>query len=673
MDKEKAKKEIQELSAALERHNHRYYVLNQPTISDKEYDDLLAKLARLEKDFPELRFSDSPTQRVGVKLEEAAGNVVHKVKMFSLDNTYSIDELKDWQARVTKGLPGEDVEYVAELKIDGVSAALTYQEGRFILGATRGDGLNGEDITNNLKTIRSIPLKFFPGAKYPVPKILEVRGEIYMERKDFELLNKEKKHKGEELFVNPRNATSGSVKLLDSTLTAKRKLSCFIHSFGIAEGGSYQTHWDFLEAAKQYGFRVNKTSRLCKNFDEVIAYCKEYEAKRTAISYDVDGVVIKVNSQTQQRRLGETLKSPRWAVAYKFPAHQATTRIKDIIIQVGRTGVLTPVAELEPVECGGVTISRATLHNFDEIKRLGVKKGDRVLLERAGDVIPKIIKVVESSGKAGESYFKIPSKCPECGGDISKENADEVAYRCMNPLCPKQLERGLLHFASRKAMDIEGLGEAVVVQLLERNIVRDLADIYFLKKEDLLKLELFADKKAENLLAAIEKSKAQPLSRFLFALGVSNIGEKAASTLAQKFLSLDKIMNAQSSDFESIYEIGGVMASSIENYFKQPATRKLIEKFKEAGVNIREPQKATIPGAAKLSGKKFIFTGTLQEFSRDKAEDLVKGLGGDIVSAVSKKIDFLVAGENPGSKYNKAKTLGVKIINEKQFKEMIYV
>lgn len=670
MDKSKAQKETKELSAEIERHNYRYYVLDEPTISDKEYDDLLRRLIKLEKQYPEFRMPDSPTQRVGIKLEGSAATVTHKAKMYSLDNTYSIEELKDWQIRVLKGLPGEEVEYVAELKIDGVSAALTYDSGYFVLGATRGDGLTGENITPNLKTIRSVPLKLIENNKFLIPKTLEVRGEVYMSLKDFGALNKERKKNDEVLFANPRNATSGSVKLLDSTVTAKRKLSFFVHSFGVLAGGQeFKTHSEFLAAVKVFGFRVNTHNRLCKTFNEVIDYCEEFEAKRNTIPFEVDGVVIKVNSIAQQRKLGNTLKSPRWAVAFKFAAHQATTKVIDIVVQVGRTGVLTPVAELEPVECAGVTISRATLHNFDEIKRLGVKIGDRILLERAGDVIPKVIKVVESS-KQGSAHFKVPKRCPECNGEIAKEKDEEVAYRCINPSCPKQLERSLVHFASRKAMDIEGLGEAVVVQLLEKKMVVNLADIYFLKKEDLLTLDLFADKKAENLLLAIEKSKKQPLSRLLFALGIANIGEKAAYTLAQRFLSLDKIINATSGDFNEIYEIGDVMALSIENYFKQGETKKLIERFKKAGLNMTEA-KAPVPVSGKLLGKKVIFTGELESFSRDQASELARKQGADIISSVSKNTDFVIAGSNPGSKYDKAVGLGVKIINEKEFKEML--
>src|SRR3989338_3833572 len=547
MDKPQAKKEILKLSGEIERHNYRYYVFDDPTISDKEYDLLLRRLAKLEAEFPDCQFSDSPTQRIGPKIAEGGKTVTHKVKMDSLDNAYSLEELKGWQERVLKGLRHQNTEFVVELKMDGVSAALTYEKGKFILGATRGDGLTGEDITHNLKTIRSIPLKLMCR---DFPALLEVRCEILMEKKDFNKLNQERSEKGEVVFANARNATSGSLKLLDPGLAAQRRMGCFVHSFGIAEGGpGFLSHWEFLSKARQYGLRTNPHSVLCKTFEQVVDCCLEYQKKRDSIPYDVDGMVIKVNSLDQQMALGATLKSPRWAIAYKFPAYQATTRVQQIAVQVGRTGVLTPVALLEPVECAGVTISRATLHNFDEIQRLGIKEGDRILLERAGDVIPKVIKVVERSKSA--KPFHVPKTCPECGGQIAKQKEEDVAYRCINPLCPKQLERNLVHFASRSAMDIEGLGEVAVVQLLEKRLVKDLADIYFLKKEDFTQLPLFKDKKAQNLLHSIEKSKKQPLSRFLFALGIMNIGEKAAYTLAQRFQSIENILKAKKEDFES--------------------------------------------------------------------------------------------------------------------------
>ena len=672
MNKVQAQKEIKRLTKEISEHNGRYYNLNQPTIADQEYDRLLKRLIDLEEKFPEFKAPDSPTHRIGARLEAGLAAVSHKAKMYSLDNTYSFEELEEWHKRVLKGLGSGfegPLEYVAELKIDGVSAALTYNKGIFALGATRGDGLTGEDITHNLRILQSVPLqlKKIPGWNFP--DALEVRGEIYMAIKDFKMLNRHREKDGGVLFANPRNAASGSLKLLDSRLSAERKLRCFIHSFGILQGGKeFQSHWEFLETAAQLGFSVNPLRRRCRTFEEVMDFCREFADKRDHLDYEVDGVVVKVNSYAQQNTLGATLKSPRWAIAYKFPAKQATTTVKDIIVQVGRTGVLTPVAELEPVVCAGVTISRSTLHNFDEVKRLGVKKGDRVLLERAGDVIPKIIKVVESIQQATAESFLVPKKCPECGGEVAKSKEEDVAYRCINPSCPKQLERRLIHFASRLGMDIEGLGESVVNQLLKEKLVKDMADIYFLKKEDFLKLELFADKKAENLIAAIASSKKRPLSRFLFALGIINIGEKAAATIARKFGALDRIRKAALSEFEGIHEIGEVMAGSLEHFFRQKSTKQLIKKFKKAHLTMAEPQR---PSEGKLQGKKFVFTGELKSLTRLAAGEAVKELGGEVVESVSKKTDFLVIGANPGSKYAKAMGLGIKILNEREFKEMI--
>lgn len=666
MERNKAKKEIEKLSNEIEEHNQRYYVLDQPSISDKEYDDLLKKLVKLEGQFPEFKSAHSPSQRVGTKLPSTTQTVVHQSKMYSLDNTYSIDELRAWHERVVKAIGKQRLEYVVELKIDGVSAALTYRDGEFVLGATRGDGTTGENVTHSLKTIRSIPLRL----RGDFPKVLDVRAEIYMNRKDFDELNRQRKKDKEVLFANPRNATSGSIKLLDSRITAKRKLNCYVHSFGSLKGNlKFETHWEFLNKIKKWGLSVNTEGRLCSSIDEVINYCHKYQKKREQIFYEVDGVVIKVNNLNQQRRLGATLKSPRWAVAYKFPAYQATTKVKDITVQVGRTGILTPVAELEPVECAGVTISRSTLHNFDEINRLGVQKGDRVLIERAGDVIPKVIKVVEQTKKKKKNVFEVPKKCPECQSTILKEKTDEVAYRCPNISCPKQIERGLIHFASRGAMDIEGLGQSVIAQLLDQGFVNDLADIYFLKKENLLSLELFADKKADNLLKAINESKKKSLSSFLYGLGIANVGEKSAYLLAQMFLSIDKLKNLSNEDLERVHEIGSVIAKSVVDYFKRSSTRNLLKKFKKAGLNPKEKVNTLIFN--KFKGKKFVFTGELTNLNRRKAGDLVKQFGGEVTSSVSKKTDFIIVGETPGSKYEKAVSLGLKIINEEQFQEMI--
>lgn len=668
MDRRQAKKEIETISQEIEEHNYRYYNLSAPTISDQEYDRLLKRLGEIETQFPELRLPNSPTRRVGTKVETGVKTVKHKVKMMSLDNTYSLDELQEWADRVCKGLPRQDVNFVVELKIDGVSAALTYEKGELVLGATRGDGITGEDVTHNIRTIRNVPLRLKSNPRWPMPSSLEIRGEVYMPLADFAKLNKAREKEVETLFANPRNAASGSLKLLDSRVTATRHLHFWAHSSGVVEGGKQTSdHWEFLAMAKAYGFCVETHSRLCKNMAEVVRACQEYQAMRESIPYEIDGVVVKVNSHDQQEQLGATLKSPRWAVAYKFPARQATTKVVNITVQVGRTGVLTPVADLEPVECSGVMISRATLHNFDEVKRLGIKVGDRVLVERAGDVIPKIVQVVGEHGK-GQRAFKVPTKCPECGSAIAKLREDQVAYYCLNTACPKQLERRLLHFSSRGAMDIEGLGEAVVVQLIDGKMVTDVADIYHLTEAILLKLALFKEKKASNLLTEIEKSKSQPLSRLLFGLGIVNVGEKAAFLLARHFGSIDAILAARLEDFDQIPEVGEITAESLARFFHQSTTRRLIEKLKAVGVNMAEPEAAVI---VKLKGKKFVFTGELLTMTRRQAGDRVRQLGGDVSASVSSQVDFVVAGENPGSKYDKARALGVKILSPKEFEEMI--
>lgn len=667
---EEVKIKVEKLRKEIRHHDYCYYALNQPEISDKEYDDLVKKLNQLEKQHPQLITPDSPTQRVGEKPLIGFKTVKHGVFMLSLDNTYSSEEIKEWDKRIRKRLPDEKAECVVELKIDGVGVSLTYQKGVFLVGATRGDGVVGDDITQNLRTIKSIPLRFITTESSQLPDLIEIRGEVFMEKSDFDKLNLEKKKKGEALFANPRNATAGSLKLLDSRLTAQRKLTCFIHSFGTLKGGKvYETHWEFLQSAKRLGLRVNPKIKLCKNIDEVISYCGDWEKKRGRLGYEIDGMVVKVNSLLQQDNLGYTMKSPRWAVAYKFPAQQATTTLKDIIPQVGRTGVITPVAMLKPVECGGVTISRATLHNFDEINRLDVRIGDRVIVVRAGEVIPKIIKVVESVRKGKREIFKVPEKCPKCGGRITKEKEEEVAYRCINPSCPAQLERGLVHFASRNAMDIEGFGESVVEQVVRSRLAKDFADIYSLRKEDFLKLELFAEKRAQNLLDAIEKSKERPLARLLFALGIRHVGEKAAKTLAEEFGSIDALMEAKEEELERIPEVGPALAGSVREFFKQKEIKILIDKLKKAGLKLE--QEMVKGGPQILAGKTFVFTGELKGYSRTEAEELVKNLGGKASSSVSKKTSYVVVGESPGSKYGEAKALGVPILSEEEFEKLI--
>jgi DNA ligase (NAD+) len=661
---QQAKKAIDQLRTKIRHHEYLYYVLSQPEISDKEYDDLLRGLKSLEDEFPQFKSADSPTARVGGGILEGFAAVKHRQKMFSLDNTYSFDELRGWSERVQKGLSaGERIEYVVELKIDGVSANLVYEKGRLVMGATRGDGEKGEDVTANIKTIRAIP-QLLRGDHHP--GLIEVRGEVYMESRDFKLLNKEREEAEEPLFANPRNSTSGSLKLLDTGIVAKRRLNFFAHSLGEYRGPEIPAQWAYLEKLKSLGVRVNPESKLCVTIDEVMDYCRKWQEKRDKLGYEIDGVVVKVNSFQQQKRLGFTMKSPRWAAAFKFPARQATTEVLQINLNVGRTGVITPTAELKPVECSGVIIKNATLHNFDEIERLGLKEGDRVLIERAGDVIPKVVKVVEDKGGR---KFSLPRFCPVCKGKVVKEKEEDVAYRCINPFCPAQLERALLHFASRDAMDIEGMGEVVVSQLVSLKLLRDFADIYKLKAQDLFRLELFKEKKVQGLLEAIEKSKHRPLSRLIFALGIRHVGEKAALVLARRFKTINALVSAKNEELDSIYEVGSVVAGSIADYFSQKPTRQLIAELEKSGLNLKEGEvsvKNTL-----ISGKKIVFTGELKNYSRRQVEELARSLGADAISDVSKLVDFLVAGDNAGSKYAKAVKLGVKIINEDEFREMI--
>jgi DNA ligase (NAD+) len=658
------KHKVKELKDKLRQHDYLYYVLSQPKISDKEYDDLIAKLKFFEDKYPELRTDDSPTMRLSGGVSAGFKTVKHGVGMFSLDNTYSIDELNSWDERLRKGLGrGAVYEYVVELKIDGVSANLTYAQGKLVVGATRGDGRAGEDVTGNIKTIRAIPSALMGR---DLPDLIEIRGEVYMDKQDFLRVNNQRLDEDEVLFVNPRNATSGSLKLLDSSIVAKRHLNFFAHSLGAYHGKPINSQWEFLDMLKKWGLRTDMHSEFCRDIEEVIGYCRKWQDKREEVGYEIDGIVVKLNSLKQQKELGFTAKSPRWAVAYKFPARQATTEVLAIEVNVGRTGVITPIARLKPKKCSGVIISNATLHNFDEIKRLKLRVGDRVLIERAGDVIPKVVKVVQQNGK---KEYIIPSRCPACAEKIVKVKDEDVAYRCINPDCPAQLERAILHFASRDALDIEGLGEAVINQLVKLKLLKSLADIYKLKISDLLGLELFKEKKANNLLAAIQKSKIQPLARLIFALGIRHVGQKAAYTLAREFGSMEKLMYAKFQDLDRIPEIGLVMANSIADYFSLSQSKKLIQELKKSQVNMC--QDFLKIKANRLTGKTVVFTGELNEYSRSEAEELVRLSGGKFSSSVSSKTDFLVTGVSAGAKFEKAKKFGVKIIGESEFKEML--
>ncbi|HQO38557.1 MAG TPA: NAD-dependent DNA ligase LigA [Candidatus Omnitrophota bacterium] len=656
-------RQIEALRGKLREHDYLYYVLSQPKISDKEYDDLLRRLAGLEERYPQYRTADSPTVRVSGGILKGFETIAHGQKMLSLDNTYSFDELREWEARVRKGLGSKPFEYVSELKIDGLSVNLAYRNGILTAAATRGDGEKGEDVTGNVRKIRPIPLVLRGTG---IPAYIEVRGEVYMERDDFERLNKERQEAGDVLFANPRNAASGSLKLLDSALVARRKLNFFAHSLGAYEGAAVRSQREYLERLKGWGIRVNPLSRVCADMQDVLAYCAAMQEKRDSLPYEIDGIVIKVNDMRQQQALGSTAKSPRWAVAYKFPARQATTDVVRIRLNVGRTGVITPSAELRPVECSGVIIKAATLHNFDEIKRLGVREGDRVLIERAGDVIPKIVKVIEHRGG---SMPLIPRKCPVCHGTVVKEKEQDVAYRCINPSCPAQLAQGLLHFASRGAMDIEGMGEAVVEQVVALGLVKSIADVYRLTGRDIGRLELFKEKKTENLLAAIEKSKSAPLSRLIYALGIRHVGEKAAFVLAERFGSLEAVAQARREDLESIPEIGPVISESLADFFSQEQTMQLLKDLKDYGVNMTAERVKTVSN--RFTGKKVVFTGELSGFTRQDAEEQVRRSGGYAVSSVSKETDFVVAGDHPGSKARKARELGIPVIDENEFQRML--
>ncbi|MCX5782026.1 MAG: NAD-dependent DNA ligase LigA [Elusimicrobia bacterium] len=658
--------EIEKLRKEIRRYDYLYYVLNKPEIADYEYDQLLKRLDLLEKQYPEYQTPDSPTQRVGGKASPTFNPVKHSIPMLSLDNTYSEEEFKDWYERVEKGLNGEYPEFVVELKIDGVSANLIYENGILVTGATRGDGETGEDITPNIKTIRSIPLRLMIDNP---PSYLEVRGEVYMEKKGFLDLNKKMSEIGEPLFANSRNAAAGSLRQKNPKITAERPLKFLVHSLGNISGKEFANHWEFMKFCNKIGFMTDPNTRVSRSINEVIKLHRLMEEKRDTIPFEIDGIVVKVNSIKHQKILGFTAKSPRWAVAFKFKAREATTRVNNIRAQIGRTGIITPVADLEPVEISGVTVSRATLHNFDEIKRLDVMIGDTVLVERAGDVIPKVVKVIETKRSGNEKPFPVPTECPVCHNPITKEKEEEVAYRCINPSCPAQIEKGLFHFGKRAAMDIVGLGDVVIAQLVRNKTVKTFADIYALKKDDLFKLELFKDKKTQNLLDAVEKSKKQPLSRLLFAFGIRHVGEKAAWVLAEKFGNMDKLIPATFEDLTSINEVGPIMAQSIVDFFSQDSVKKLIKQLKDCGVNMAEPKKEK--KSQPLAGKTIVLTGELKSFSRNDAEKKIREFGGNPTSSVSKKTDFVVAGEDPGSKFEKAKGLGVKIISESEFLKLI--
>lgn len=653
--------EAHRLRAEIRRHDRLYYVESRPEIADAEYDRLMRRLQEIESLHPDLRTPDSPTQRVGGAVSTDFQPVAHAVPMLSLDNTYSETDLSDWRDRVLKGLPpGEQPSYVVELKIDGLGLALLYENGVLVRAATRGDGETGEDVTANAKTIRCIPLRL----EGRPPARLEVRGEVYVEKAAFEKFNQIRSSDGAAIpFANPRNFAAGSLRQKDSRVTAERPLRYFVHSYGMVDGARFETHRDFLAACRSYGLPVDSRTVWCASFDEAQGACRRFLSQRGEIPFEADGTVVKVDRIDHQQRLGFTFKSPRWAVAFKFPAAQATTRVVDVELSVGRTGAVTPVAKLDPVECGGVTLSSASLHNFDEIKRLDLRIGDWVLVERAGEVIPKVIQVIVSKRPDDSRPVLVPRACPACGGSIERSKEGEVIYRCLNSACPAQVEKSLLHFAGRDAMDIQGMGEAVIAELRTKNFVSDLADLYRLKKDQLLTLDGFKEKKADNLLKAIAVSRARPLSRFLHGLGIRDVGEKGALLLAERFGTVSALMNASEETLRELRDVGPVMAQSVAGYFRQVTVRRLMEKFNQLGISPVEKPRPAGP----FSGQTVVFTGTLTRFSRSEAERKVREMGGSTSASVSAQTSFVVAGPEAGSKLRKAQSLGVPIIDESEF------
>jgi DNA ligase (NAD+) len=653
--------EIEKLRQELRHHEYQYYVLDQPEITDAEYDALMRCLQDLEAQHPELLTPDSPTQRVGGKPREGFIKVRHSSPMLSLDNALNEAELRDFDRRVRELLGGAPFRYVTELKMDGLSMAAHYTGGSFTSAVTRGDGTTGEDVTENARTIRSLPLR----VKTPLPSF-EVRGETVMSRRAFERLNADRDEKGLSRFANPRNAAAGSLRQLEPQVTASRRLEYYTY-FLLTEGQpAFDSHWESLNALKQMGFKVNDKSRPCDNIDEVLAFCASWEAQRENLPYEIDGVVVKVDSVEQQRRLGFTAKAPRWAIAYKYPARQATTTIESVEVQVGRTGALTPVAHLKPVQVGGVTVSRATLHNEDEIARLGLQVGDEVVVERSGDVIPKVVRV--SSQGSYRKPFRMPTACPVCGSKVVREEG-EAASRCINVNCPARLKESILHFASRGVMNIDGMGEALVDQLVDREIIRNIADLYDLKIEDLMDLERMGVKSAGNVIRNIDNSRKNPLPRVLTALGIRFVGERTAVFLAQAFGSMDAIEKASMGDLQQADEVGPKVAEAVYQFFREPRNRELVERLRKA--ELQFTYAFTRPKGGPLSGSTFVLTGTLPTLNREQARELIEEAGGKVASAVSKKTSYVLAGEDAGSKLEKARQLGIRIITEDDLRNML--
>lgn len=648
------------LKDEINRHNYLYYVEDNPSISDYEYDQLFSELKNLEMTYPELKTPDSPTQRVGSVSEKFLPHK-HKYRLYSLDNTYNYEDLASWYQKICKNF-NDNVELVCELKIDGLAIALSYEKGIFTTGVTRGDGITGENITSNLKTIKAIPLKLFEDID------VQVRGEVYMPKTSFEKLNEENQKRGDKLFANPRNAAAGSIRQLDSTITAQRDLSIFVYNSSFENvSNPPKTHYEGMMYLKKLGFRVNPNIRLCKNIQEAIEYCKEWETKRFDLDYATDGVVIKVNKLAYQEELGYTARAPKWATAFKFPPEEATTKLLDIELNVGKTGAVTPVAILTPVNLAGSTVARASLHNFDEIKRLDIRIGDNVLIKKAAEIIPKVIKVVDDESHFKLPVYKMPKVCPACGSKLSVP-LDEVNLYCTNPDCPSQAKSKLEFWVSNDAMVIDKVGPSIIEQLFDKGLVQSPLDLYKLTKEDFFKLDNVKEKSASNMYSAIQESKKQPLSRFLTALTIKHVGKETAEIIANEFQTIDKLYNIEYSDLVNIPGIGCKIAFSVSDYFNDESNLKYMDEFKALGFSLKQDVEAV---SDKFKGKTFVLTGTLRNMTRDEAQNKIKSMGGKASSSVSKNTSYVIAGENPGSKLDKAQNLGVIILTEDEFLEMI--
>jgi DNA ligase (NAD+) len=661
----KTVKELGTLRAEIDRHNELYYQQAAPEISDYEFDQLLERLKQLEAEHPELITPDSPTQRIGGKATSLKP-FVHTVPLMSLDNSYDLDDLKSFTERCERLADGRKLEYVAELKIDGLSVALHYEKGYLAAGATRGDGTRGDDVTPNVKTIKKIPLKLkVDGAAHA-----EIRGEVFLSRTQFKRINAELEMQGERTFANPRNCASGTLRMLDSAVVASRKLDMFPYDVLSGRQKMFATHWESFEWLVANGFHVNPHRALCRDFDELSAFVAEMEKKRDALDYEIDGVVVKVNSTQLQQEFGSTTKAPRWAIAYKYPARQATTKLIDIRIQVGRTGALTPVAYLEPVLLAGTTVARASLHNEDEIKRLDIKIGDTVMIEKSGEIIPQVLGVVPAKRDGTERVYVFPTKCPECGSPALRPEGEAVR-RCSNPDCPAKVKARILYFASRKAMDIEGLGDVLVETLVSNGMVKNVADLYSLKPEDISNLERKAEKSATKLMEQIEASKERGLQRLLYGIDIRHVGERYAKILANHFRHIDRLAEASVEELKAIHEIGLTVAVSVYEWFRNPLHTDLINKLKAAGVKMETDSAGAASIDERFSGKTFVLTGKLDNYTRDEAAKLIEDRGGRVSSSVSKKTDYVVAGEDAGSKLTKAESLGVSVLGESDFKEMV--